>query len=410
MSVFISACKPDEPEADPKTENPADTLTVADLDKFSDHLQFLSATKKPGKSPAAPAGSSLKISIKDTLFVIEGVEMPIKFLHRDTTKNVAGAYVQVHSMVGSGGLATYFYDVPEIPEVAQSDTVSAIGVGFNMAGFINSGGVPPAGGGKPLVFDVTITPYDESGQPLDETIIPVVVDAQSDSKELGSSSCPLVLPEGEHWKWFYTITSDGDPSTEEKIGGPEVITGGQYINGCCIDDVPKYITECAPDYKRLYFNTYYQAVYESIIFKADGTYSRITEERYANPEPEISDFCGNGEGEIEENSFIQITKGNWAIERNVSTSQRLKDFYDTRDYLRLTPTSVTPSGGFIKTRGGFIHQHPCPPASSRRSKGVLGLLTPAGGGADGGDSQLVFKFFERSKLASRNEDEWFAFL
>jgi hypothetical protein len=414
-SLFIFACKPDESEADPKTENPADTITVADLDKFSDHLQFFNSVKKPGNTPAAPSGSSLKISIKDTLYVIEGVEMPIKFLHRDTTNNVAGAYVQVSSWNGSSQ-ATYHYDVPEIPEVAQSDTVSGIGFGFNLDGFIDSGGVPPAGGGKPLVFDVTITPYDESGQPLDETVIPVVVDDADDSDNLGSGSCPLVLPEGEHWEWFATITLKPGLGGMQKYVGPEVISGGQYINGCCVDGVSDYSSLVCPpntpNHRRLFFNTYYQAAYESIIFKDDGTYSRITEESYANPQPEISDFCGNGQGEIEEKSFIQLTKGNWAMERNVSTPQILRDFskgFDTSDYLRLTPTSITPSGGFIKTRGGFIWQNPCPPASSRRSKGTLGLITSDGGSADGG-GQVVIKFFERSKLAGSDDDEWFAFL
>lgn len=48
--------------------------------------------------------------------------------------------------------------------------------------------------------------------------------------------------------------------------------------------------------------------------------------------------------------------------------------------------------------------------SSFDAKGALGLVTPAGGGPDGGDNQLDFKYFIRSKLAGSNEDEWFAFL
>jgi hypothetical protein len=405
--MLISGCKTDEPTANPGTKPPTvvDTLTVADLDKLSDHLQLLGATKKTGKSPASPAGSSLKISIKDTLYVVEGMGLPIKFLHRDTTRNVSGAYVQVHSMVGGGTLATYFYDVPEIPEVAQSDTVSAIGFGFNIAGFINAGGVLPAGAPS-HIFDVTITPYDETGQPLDETVIPVVIDNTGDSKSLGSGSCPLVLPEGEHWEWFATITIKSGVTA--KYGAPEVITGGQYINGCCENGFSSYSTNCAPEYTRLYFNTYYQAAYESIIFKADGTYSRVTREEYANPAPNKSNFCGSGEGEIEEKTFIQHTEGKWTVEKNVSMPQTLKDFYkeDARDYLRLTLTSSKPSGGLIKTRGGFVHQNPCPPALSRASKGTLAVSIPDNEGSD----LLVLKFFERSKLAGKEEDEWFAFL
>ncbi len=415
--LCLFSCNPDEPETEPGTQNPADTITVADLDNFSDYLQFFEATKKLGESPAAPAGSTLKISIKDTLYLVGGLEVPIKFLHRDTTKNVAGAYVQVISMVGGGSLATYFYDVPEITEVAQSDTVSVVLVGIDWDGLKGFLGVPPAGLDKPLTFDITVTPYDETGQPLDETVIPVVVDDQSDSEELGSGSCPLVLPEGEHWKWDWTLTKISGITTSEST--PDAISGGQFINGCCVDGVSDYSSLVCPpntpNHRRLYFNTYYQARYESIIFKADGTYSRITEERYANPDPWISDFCGNGEGKIEEKSFIQLTKGNWVMERNVSTPQSLRDYskgFDTGDYLRLTPTSVTPSGGFIKTRGGFIWQNPCPSPSSIElpAPGILGLVTPDSGGSDGGGNQLVFKFFKRSILAGSNEDEWFAFL
>ena len=404
--LFLFACT-DEPEVDLKNESPVDTPTVEDLDNFSDHLQFFSANKKQGNAPETPGGSSLRISIKDTLYLVGGVEFPIKFLHQDTTNNVAGAYVEVISMVGAGGTATYFYDVPEIPEVAPSDTVSAIGFGFNVSDYINSGGVLPAGA-PTHTFDVTITPYDETGQPLDQTTIPVVIDNAGDSNDVGSSSCPLVLPEGEHWKWFATLTIN-EP---DKFQAPESRTGGQYINGCCTDGHSNYSTTCAPPYVRLYFNTYYQAAYESIIFKDDGTYSRVTREEYANAAPDKSNFCGSGEGEIEERTFIQYTEGNWAIERNVSTPQSLRDFrkdFDIEDYLRLTPTSVTPSGGFIKTRGGFIWQNPCPLAHERSSPGVLGLIIPSGG-PDGGVSQLVIKFFQRSKLAGSNEDEWFAFL
>ncbi|MBC7920050.1 MAG: hypothetical protein H7Z75_03075 [Ferruginibacter sp.] len=407
-SVSLLSCKPDEPEADPTTEKPADPTTIADMDKFSDHLQFFGAVKKPGKSPVAPGGSSLRISIKDTLYVVNGTETPIKFLHRDTTKNVAGAYVQVISTVGAGGSATFFYDVPEIPEVAPSDTVSAIGFGFNLADFINSGGVLPAGTPS-HIFDVTITPYNETGQPLDETVIPVVVNNAGGSKNLGSNSCSLVLAEGEHWFWTSSTTKSSGITT--KNGGPEVITGGQYINGCCIDGIPRYTTLCAPNYKRLYFNTYYRAASESITFRADGTYTRVTVEEYANPAPDVSDFCANGEGVIEHKNFVQFTDGKWAMERNVSTPQGLRDYdksMTTGDYLRLTPTSVTPSGGFIKTNGGFMWQDPCRPDTKFASPGVFGIVTP-GSVIDGGGNQLVFKFFQRGKMVYKDEDYWFTF-
>lgn len=237
--------------------------------------------------------------------------MPIKFLHRDTTKNVAGAYIQVVSMVGGGSLATYFYDVPEITEVAQSDTVSVVSVGIDWDGLKGFLGVPPAGLDKPLTFDITVTPYDETGQPLDETVIPVVLDDQRDSRELGSGSCPLVLPEGEHWKWDWSSTQIGSRTT--KRSDPNTIIGGQYINGCCVDGFSNYSATCKPPYVRLFFNSYYHAAYESIIFKADGTYSRITREEYANPNLVKLIFAVVAQGKLKKKPLFKLLKetGQW---------------------------------------------------------------------------------------------------
>ncbi|QHT68804.1 hypothetical protein GXP67_20190 [Rhodocytophaga rosea] len=173
---FIFACKSDESETEPKNDNPADTISVADLDTFSDHLRFLGATKKPGKSPVYSGSSSLKISLKDTLYLMDEIKGPIKFLHEDTTKNVAGVYIQVHSMVGGGSLATYFYDVPEIPEMADDDSVSVVLVGVDHDGLEDIFGVPPAG--APFIFDVTIIPYGENGQTLGQTTRPVKIKDQ----------------------------------------------------------------------------------------------------------------------------------------------------------------------------------------------------------------------------------------
>src|SRR5690242_1494559 len=69
-------------------------------DALSDRLQFFKSTKKQGKLPAAPHGSSLKISFEDTLYLMDQVEGPIKFQHLDTTQNVAGIFLQVQTVEG----------------------------------------------------------------------------------------------------------------------------------------------------------------------------------------------------------------------------------------------------------------------------------------------------------------------
>ena len=139
--IFLLACSSDEPEAVPAPclERSAATTTVEELDDLSDHFEFLSAKKISGKIPAAPAGNStLKISFKDTLYMMGSARIPIKFLH-DAATNVAGVYIQVHrpaaSTAGDPLYATYHYDVPELAENAESDTVSVIFVGFDPTGF-----------------------------------------------------------------------------------------------------------------------------------------------------------------------------------------------------------------------------------------------------------------------------------
>ena len=124
-----------------------------DADSLSDHLQFLKATKKQGSIPKGPSGSSLKISLEDTLYLVDQVVLPIKFQHLDTTQNVSGIFLQVEALVnGSPVDASNYYDVPEVPELDSSDTVSVIMVGIN-----------PTDLQLPLSFNVIITPYNSSG-------------------------------------------------------------------------------------------------------------------------------------------------------------------------------------------------------------------------------------------------------
>src|SRR5688500_3883982 len=95
--LMFSCNKNDPPPPDP--EDPKGGLTNADT--ISNHLLFSNATKITGTIPNGPPASSLKISFKDTLYLVDDWKIPVKFLHADTTKNLAGVYVQVY--VGSTG-------------------------------------------------------------------------------------------------------------------------------------------------------------------------------------------------------------------------------------------------------------------------------------------------------------------
>ena len=96
------SCNSDEPEVEPETPDPKDSVNTLfiNADSISNHLQFYEATKIQGTIPNGPAGSSLKISFEDTLYLTNELKVPIKFLHERYSENVAGMYVQVHGAAG----------------------------------------------------------------------------------------------------------------------------------------------------------------------------------------------------------------------------------------------------------------------------------------------------------------------
>ena len=112
--------------------------------------------------------------------------IPIEFLH-DAATNVAGVYIQVHrpaaSTAGDPLYATYHYDVPELAESAESDTVSVIFVGFD-----------PTGLELPLSLPVTISPYGENGQPLDEIEEIFTVEESNESSNNSGRSKSRPMP------------------------------------------------------------------------------------------------------------------------------------------------------------------------------------------------------------------------
>src|SRR5688500_6177409 len=78
------SCNKNDPPPDPVDPGSG----ASNADTISNHLQFWNATKKTGSIPRGPAGSTLMISFKDTLYLNDEIARPIKFLHEDTTKNV----------------------------------------------------------------------------------------------------------------------------------------------------------------------------------------------------------------------------------------------------------------------------------------------------------------------------------
>lgn len=337
--MLLLACNSDDPEVDPEPVTPAPTGTVEELTVLSDRLKFYSsAQKKNGKAPATPAPEpSLKISFRDTLYLMEEVKFPIKFLH-DTASDVAGAFIQVHAPGATNTLyAEYFYDVPELTETSKSDTTSVIFVSFD-----------PTDVELPISFPVTITAYDKNGNSLGQAErIFTIEESFSTLPNSGRSEvspCSFTTPPvGGWWQWEYSkIEVDGEI---DFLSSPDVLIGGQTINGCC-NEATGGGSGCVPGQnpnESLFFPTYYQIAGETFIFSSSGTFERITLELHGNPQPDKSNFCGVAYG-IVENSIEFVTyEGNWILDQGTKN-------------LRLQTTS---SSGFGYGNAGGVLRYNC---------------------------------------------------
>jgi len=384
--ILMATCrKPETEPGNPPANNQTDS-TNADI--ISDHLQFFDATKKQGTIPKGPAGSILKISFKDTLYLMDQVKGPIKFLHEDTTQNIAGIYVQVHGTVIGGTGATYYYDVPELTEMEESDSVSVIMIGFDPAGFE-----------PPLTFDITITPYDESGHPIAEVVRPVKIAEHNVEPNGNAGSCGLVLPDDESWHWELSYIL-AEPITEEHpfyfYNDPNKIfgAGGQVIKGNCCNGISVY-GPCVPGdttlNASLHFATSYRIMSETLEFH-DGTFLRQTFEDGANPLPASSDFCAGGEGMISYNLNHTIYNGNYTV--TATTLPPDLQGYDDSLRLTLQTTSSSPQGSGFGNSGGIIHQLDC----------TIGALVLIQLDLEGGGNHL-YKFYRRRNIS---DPYWYA--
>jgi hypothetical protein len=359
------------------------------VDTISNHLTFLNAVKKQGAIPTGPAGSSLKISFEDTLYLNDKIKGPIKFLHEDTTQNVAGVYLQVHTAVGGtgGSFASYYYDIPEIPDMADNDTVSVILIGVNPAGLID-----PAHGVPQLVFEITIIPYSPGGQPLAKAVRPVKISDPKIDPSGNAGSCGLVLPPGDFWKWDLSMIEDPGNGKLFFYNDPKKVwgAGGQFITGCCINGVSSYNTVLGCDKdpakaKRKLFPTFFQFQESDSKFFTDGTYSQFSRQIHVNPAPDETDFCGVAPGVVHGSSSNVTESGTWKI-----TNSAYKG-----DSLNLSTFRTFTSGGNgIETPRGFIHQLNCK---------VLVLVRP---GAEGSPFDMV-SFFTR---IDTSKDGWYDFI
>lgn len=374
-AAFMFSCKKTPNQENIPDDN--DTTKVGiNADTISNHLRFKNAKKLTGIIPKGPAGSSLKISFKDTLYLVDKWKIPVNFLHEDITKDVAGVYIQVH--IGATG-ATFYYDVPEVPDIATNDTVTTILVGIEPDGLVDTSGVPPAGGAPP--FEITIVPHGPDGQPLGEITVPVEVsEPVTDLK----GACGLITKEGEAWNWSMSFIPDPNNPTGEDFffNSPNKLWGllGQNIQGCCTNGISAYTANCLDKNKRsLNFQTFFNWPNALYKFFENGTYAGLSEFLRSEPDPQASNFCGVAPGVVKEDFDRYFLEGTWSV----SSSNVLT-----------TLGTSTPQAGSLPARpDGRIELVSCR---------LLIIIQP---NAEGGSSELA-KFYTRQDSSS---PEWFPF-
>ncbi len=379
--VVIGSCrkKNSDPVPPGNPGNPAN----ATVDFVSNRLQFLKSSKKQGIIPKGPTGSLLKISFKDTLFLFDEIKRSIKFLHMDTTKNVSGVYLQVQAS-SNGGTASHYYDIPEVADVADSDTVSVILIG-----------VDPAGLPLPQTFDVRIVPYDKNKQPIAEAIKPIKIDRPKKELPGNAGTCGISLPTNEFWAWELSVSSgSGQPFYND----PFVIhsAGGQDIEGSCCSGKSSWPLFCVGEIKhnkRLHFGTYYQIKQETFTFYSAGSFFRLTLEDSPVPVPNESDFCGSGAGKVLPGEKLTTYDGDWKIVPVKLPAN--PPVWLNKDSLELILLGKSSTGTGYGNPGGVIHQLDC----------ELGSLVLVQIDKEGGGRHLV-KVYGRRKIGG---SPWYNF-
>lgn len=347
-TILVLGCKKDQDEPEEPVTNPPPSALA---DTLSNHLRLIRSTKKQGIAPSGPSSSTLKTSIRDTLFLSGNLPWPVQFLHTDPTKNVAGAWIQIRA-TASIGFASYYFEVPELRDMEESDTISVIMIEMN-----------PDGLELPQTFETKIVPYDKDKQPLGETILPTKLDDPRVKLPGNGSSCGLPLQSNEHWSWEFSYVSELDANLDfifYNQPGKKFSNGGVDIEGSCCNGTsawPQFCTGQLFHNQTLHFATYYTIKYENFWFLANNTFSRQTLEDSPVPLPEESDFCAGGSGKVKESLKLTDYYGTWEIRPISNPSSLPPAFAKNTHELRLTTTGGTGVG--YGNPGGLIHQLDC---------------------------------------------------
>lgn len=369
LLVIVLSCKKGEDEPNPPNDTDTGGVSLA-----FDQLQFFHSTKITGAVPITATNATLKKSFKDTLVLFEDLQTPFRLLHEDVSQDVAGIFVSVDG-------SPYYYDVPELADSKTNATVSVFTMGF-----------AKSADDLPETFEVTMTPYNKSRQPVARFKTKVKRKKVSDIDVNGF--CGLALEIDEYWDWELSyIPGLTDSGTIKFINYPLKVWGaaGQEIKGSCCGRSTSIYGLCpgADSANRsLHFNTFFGFPYEQFTFRSTGSFARKTAQISGKPDLDNSNWCTNY---AETDTSIQLVDyaGNWSVSVR-SVPAGLHANYTSREYLSLQTTSSQGGLGYGNP-GGFIHILQC--------GGYLWLIQPDMERSD----MHLYKFYMRKK---ENEEVW----
>lgn len=378
ISMIFYACKKDDlVNEDPGTN----TGKAALADTLSAHLLFTKAKKKPGNSPVGINSGLLRYSIKDTLRFTTSLPVPLQFLHMDSMNNISGAWVQIKAGASSG-FSSFHFEVNELKNAAESDTVSVIMIGME-----------PEGLELPQIFEVKITPFDKDKKPLGEDIIPAKIDLPKIDLPGSSAACDIIAALNENWEWqaSYTLPENDEYSFYNHPGLAHS-NKGVDIEGSCCNGESRWPAFCIGEIKhnrKLHFNTYYTIVSEGFFLLKNGTFFRTSWEDSPVPLPASSDFCSNGNGLVQQSPKYSRYAGEWEITPVNLPPNIPAHLKHCKQQLKMKGTSTGGTG--FGNPGGILVNMDC-------SSGTLILAQTSG---ESGANPLMKFYVSRSSIGPR---------
>ena len=284
--MFCVACiepvpdPPTNPDPPPTEEDPGEESEAADA--FLSALVFANSAQLSGQLPNATNTDEVKMNVKDTIYLMEGVKIPLRFSHPEN-QPIAGIYIAVNH-------STFYFDVP-INQEEESDTVAIV--------FVD---IDPDTGEFPLNAPAKIIPYDENDQPID------VIQRIITIEEPATPGCDILVAKpgtlgdttgfwSPEWFWHHTIAfnSLGEP-TFVNAPGLAHVTETMY-EGCCDYDDNKNCNILSTELNEtVNAKISYTIMSETFSFFTDGTFARQSFERKTNFDPETTQWCSNSPG------------------------------------------------------------------------------------------------------------------